>query len=101
MANLSEIVDYLKSKRDRFKIFHDKKIHKVNLLSGGISNFVYRIYITENTDNNNDNTSSSTPISTVILKYYPPYIAKSLYPTIAYPQSRYHVEKEALVLVGE
>src|ERR1700738_3304116 len=105
MATVSEVRDYLNSKADRFKIFDDKKIHKVNPLSGGISNFVYRIYITDNndTDNDNDNISSSTPtsISTVILKFYPEYSARTKTKQKAYPQFRYHAEKEALVLVSQ
>ena len=66
------------------------EVSNVEIVSGGMVNFVYRLECTAKS--NTDRNSSKS----FILKYYPPYLSSDA--TVSFCQDRYYVEKEGLQL---
>jgi 5-methylthioribose kinase len=87
MINEKEIREYFESIQskigdERFKV---AALTKLESLSGGLVNYVYRLYF-------------ESEHLTLILKYFPPYLAMDK--SIAFSQQRYFVEKIALEEFG-
>ncbi|CAF0809993.1 unnamed protein product [Brachionus calyciflorus] len=77
METIEDVVKYLEINQDKPFV---SVVDKIEKLSGGLVNYVYRIKFVDK--------------KSVILKHYPPYCAA--YKTISMSQKRYFVEKEAL-----
>ena len=81
MEDIESVKTYIDSQNDWiFKA----KLQEVVKLSGGVSNYVYRIIFQDNT--------------TAVLKYFPNFLAFDR--TVQMSQNRYFVEKEVLKILG-
>jgi 5-methylthioribose kinase len=96
MDSIDNVRVYVESIQSSMKL--DKSINleefslfDIKLLSGGLVNYVYRLYFKSKTSHETQ--------TTAILKYFPPYVA--IDKSVPFSQERFYVESSALVLLTD
>lgn len=90
MDNIASVTAYVREILPRLASvdsnLQDAELVDIKCLSGGLVNFVYRVYLR----------STRCQSTTIIVKYFPPFL--SIDKSIPFSQERYFVEKSALEL---